>query len=128
VIYSNTPTTSGSQTPQPELAPGEGVGSSSSNYPNVEPPKNSQYSDPGPSDPGSKATDKASESTYLEPPALFIPGDRTAQHETAKPVNRAPSVNVWNAVYREPINVENTSTGKSQAEIDAAGWSSVPAN
>jgi hypothetical protein len=126
VIYSDTSASvGGSQIPQPELAPGEGVGSSSSNYPNVEPPKNPQYTDPGP-----KSTDKASESTYLEPPALYIPGDRTAQHDAAKPVNRAPSVNVWNAVYREPINVENTSTstGKSQAEIDAEGWSSVPAN
>jgi hypothetical protein len=122
VIYSDTSTSSSSQTPKPELAPGEG-GQSSSNYPNVEPPKNPQYPDPGPA-----STDKASESTYLEPPALFIPGDRTAQHESAKPINRAPSVNVWNAVYREPINVENTSTGQSQAEIDAAGWSSVPAN
>jgi hypothetical protein len=129
VIYSDTSASVGGvQTPKPELAPGEGVGSSSSNYPNVEPPKNPQYTDPGPATPGSTTNDKSTESTYLEPPALFIPGDRTAQHETAKPVNRAPSVNVWNAVYREPINVENTSTGKSQAEIDAAGWSSVPAN
>jgi hypothetical protein len=128
VIYSDTSASVGGvQTPQPELAPGEGVGSSNSNYPNVEPPKNPQYTDPGPTTPGSTTTDKASESTYLEPPALYIPQDRTAQ-QTAKPVNRAPSVNVWNAVYREPINVEQTSTGKSQAEIDAAGWSSVPAN
>jgi len=39
-------------------------------------------------------------------------------------------VNVWNAVYREPVNANqaSTSTGTSQAEIDAAGWSSVPAN
>jgi hypothetical protein len=131
VIYSDTSTSVGGvQTPQPELAPGEGVSSSNSNYPNVEPPKNPQYSDPGPTGSGSSPTNKTNESTYLEPPALYNPGDRTAQSSSAKPVNRAPSVNVWNAVYREPINVENTSTstGKSQAEIDAEGWSSVPAN
>lgn len=107
------------------------MGSSSSNYPNVEPPKNPQYNtDPGPTAPGSTSTNKTNESTYLEPPALYNPGDRTAQSSSTKPINRAPSVNVWNAVYREPISVENTSTttGKSQAEIDAEGWNSVPAN
>ncbi len=116
----------GNQTPQPALTPQEAA-PLRSYYPQ---PQNSTQEhnvttpDPGP------ATEKPSESsTYLEPPALFIPGDRTAQ-ETAKPVNRAPSVNVWNAVYREPANADSvsTTTGATQAEIDAAGWHSVPAN
>ncbi|MDZ4657481.1 MAG: hypothetical protein SH868_07855 [Bythopirellula sp.] len=116
----------GTQTPQPQLTPQEAA-PLQSNYPEVTPPQNTKTPDPGPA-----AEQKPSDSsTYFEPPALFIPGDRTAQtQETAKPVNRAPSVNVWNAVYREPVNANqaSTSTGTSQAEIDAAGWSSVPAN
>ena len=125
ITYADSGTSSGSQTPQPQLTPQEAA-PLQSNYPETTSPQNTQKPDPGP------ATEQkpSDSSTYLQPPALFIPGDRTAQMETAKPVNRAPSVNVWNAVYREPVNADkaSTSTGRSQAEIDAAGWSSVPAN
>lgn len=111
------------QTPQPQLTPQEAA-PLRSNYPDVTPPVSTP--DPGP------ATQPSDSSTYFEPPALFIPGDRTASAETAKPINRAPSVNVWNAVYRQPVEVDNVSTDgaslRSQAEIDAVGWSSVPAN
>jgi hypothetical protein len=125
ITYADSGTSNGSQTPQPQLTPQEAA-PLQSNYPETTSPQNTQKPDPG-----SAAEQKPSDSsTYLEPPALFIPGDRTAQQETAKPVNRAPSVNVWNAVYREPVNADkaNVSTGGTQAEIDAAGWSSVPAN
>jgi hypothetical protein len=115
-----------SQTPQPQLTPQEAA-PLRSNYPDVTPPATTTP------DPGPAAEQKPSDSsTYFEPPALFIPGDRTAQQESAKPINRAPSVEVWNAVYRQPVNTDNVSTSNkvahSQAEIDAAGWSSVPAN
>jgi hypothetical protein len=117
---------SGNQTPQPALTPQEAA-PLRSNYPQQNSTQEDSTKTP---DPGPAATKPSESSTYLEPPALFIPGDRTAQHETAKPVNRAPSVNVWNAVYREPAGVDNvsTSTGATQAEIDAQGWHSVPAN
>lgn len=131
ITYADPGTSTGSsQTPQPQITPQEAA-PLRSNYPATTPPPNPQTPDPGPA-----AEQKPSESsTYFEPPALFLPGDRTARQETAKPVNRAPSVNVWNAVYREPVNADNASisnasqgVGRSQAEIDAAGWSSVPAN
>ncbi len=126
VTYADSAPAPTSQTPQPALTEQEAA-PLRSNYPaTTTPAPHPQTPDPGPA-----AEVKPSDSsTYLEPPALFIPGDRTAQQETAKPVNRAPSVNVWNAVYREPVNADSVSTsmGQSQAEIDAAGWSSVPTN
>ncbi|WP_148073211.1 hypothetical protein [Bythopirellula goksoeyrii] len=78
--------------------------------------------DPGPSE----------SSTYFEAPKLFNPQDRTAQNNSnrAKPINRSPSVDVWTAVYSKPVttdNISTTTTKRSQAEIDAAGWHSVPA-
>jgi hypothetical protein len=119
------PTTPG-QTAQPQLTPQEAA-PLRSNYPDVTPPQGTQQTDPGPA----AEEDKSSKSsTYFEPPALYIPTDRTAEEETVKPANRAPSVNVWNAVYRQQVDADNvsTTTARSQAEIDAAGWSSVPAN
>ena len=119
---------SGNQTPQPALTPQEAA-PLRSNYPQQNSTSTQENSTQTP-DPGPAAVKPSESSTYLEPPALFIPGDRTAQ-ETAKPVNRAPSVNVWNAVYREPAGVDNvstTTTSATQAEIDAQGWHSVPAN
>jgi hypothetical protein len=119
------PMTSG-QTSQPALTPQEAA-PLRSNYPDVTPSQGTQQTDPGPA----TEEDKSSKSsTYFEPPALFIPNDRTAERETVKPANRAPSVNVWNAVYRQQVDTDNVSTSiaRSQAEIDAAGWSSVPAN
>lgn len=117
------------ETSQPALTPQEAA-PLRSNYPDVTPPANStQQQDPGPAD-----ENKASESSsYFEAPALFIPGDRTAQQETLKAANRAPSVDVWQAVYRGPAGGELSNTShkvesRSQAEIDADGWSSVPAN
>ena len=114
-----------SQTPQPALTPQEAA-PLRSNYPDVTPPESTQQIDPGPA----TETKPTESSTYFEPPALFIPNDRTAERETVKPVSRAPSVNVWNAVYRQQVDADNvsTTTGRSQAEIDASGWSSVPAN
>ncbi len=93
----------------------------------VTPPANSDVNppnDPGPAGSGSRS------STYFEAPKLFNPQDRTAQDEAAKPINRAPSVDVWTAVYSKPVttdNISTTTTQRSQAEIDAAGWHSVPA-
>jgi hypothetical protein len=117
------------ETSQPSLTPQEAA-PLQSRYPDVTPPTNStQQQDPGPA-----AESKPSDaSSYFEAPALFIPGDKTAQRETVKPANRAPSVDVWNAVYRGPVSNDNVSMTsykadtRTQAEIDAEGWSSVPA-
>lgn len=120
---------SSGETSQPALTPQEAA-PLQSRYPDVTPPASStQQPDPGPA-----AENKATESSsYFEAPALFIPGDKTAQQETIKPANRAPSVEVWNAVYRGPADGELSRTSykaetRTQAEIDADGWSSVPAN
>jgi hypothetical protein len=116
------------ETSRPALTPQEAA-PLESRYPDVTPPAgNAQQPDPGPA-----AENKATESSsYFEAPALFIPGDKTAQQETVKPANRAPSVDVWNAVYRGPAEGELSRTSykaetRTQAEIDAEGWSSVPA-
>jgi hypothetical protein len=118
------------ETSQPALTPQEAA-PLQSRYPDVTPPANSPLKQ---QDPGPAAEEKATESSsYFEAPALFIPGDKTAEN-TVKPVNRAPSVDVWNAVYRGPAKNDNVSTttykaeARTQAEIDAEGWSSVPAN
>lgn len=143
-----TPQYSG-QTPQPQLTPQEAA-PLRSNYPDVTPPQNNgaqnnngsqnngQNTAPRQQDPGPAADDKAADSSsYFEAPALFIPGDRTAQEPPFKRANRAPSVDVWTAVYHAPAdadhadNISTTSfkpATRTQAEIDAEGWSSVPAN
>jgi hypothetical protein len=134
------PSTSSGQTSQPALTPQEAA-PLRSNYPDVVPQQNNgsqnngtqqqhQHQDPGPA----AEQNPSNSSTYFEAPALFIPGDRTAQQETVKPVNRAPSVDVWNAVYHGPASndsVSNTSfkaPTRTQAEIDAEGWSTIPTN
>jgi hypothetical protein len=120
------------ETSQPTLTPQEAA-PLQSRYPDVTPPTNTNNSTQQP-DPGPAAENKATESSsYFEAPALFIPGDKTAQQETIKRANRAPSVDVWNAVYRGPEGGELSRTSykvetRTQAEIDADGWSSVPAN
>lgn len=125
ITYANQAPASSTQTPRPEIAPQEAP-PQSSNYP-ITPPGN-EATNPQTPDPGPAAEEKPANSTYFEPPALFNPGDRTAQE--TKPINRAPSVNVWNAVYTDGAsdNVSTTSykpTTRSQAEIDAQGWGSV---
>jgi len=87
-------------------------------YP-VSPSTSTPTPDPAP------AADDAS--TYLAPPKLLGPSnDRTA--------NR-PTVDVWNAVYRQPAAGAAVSTTvakpvsatRTEAQIDSEGWVSVPA-
>jgi hypothetical protein len=63
---------------------------------------------------------KKDNSTYLQPPALFSPNDRTAQRVMAP---------VHSAVYEQPASYRPISTAPikitaEQARQDAEGWSS----
>jgi len=127
--------TNGSQTPQPYLSPEEAAplrsqyppengsqSNGSSNRVNGSGNRNTGTRDPGPATNNQNQEDA---STYLEPPQLYNPSpkDRTAR--------RGASVEVWNAVYHKPVttsSVSETSDSRTQAEIDADGWTSVPSN
>lgn len=63
---------------------------------------------------------KKDNSTYLQPPALFSPNDRTAQRVMAP---------VHTALYEQPVSYRPISTAPTkitaeQARQDAEGWSS----
>jgi hypothetical protein len=65
---------------------------------------------------------KKDNSTYLQPPALFSPNDRTAQRVMAP---------VHTAVYQQPASYRAISTApikitEEQARQHAADWSSMP--
>ncbi len=86
--------------------------------------------DPGP------ATD-VDPSTYYNAPRLLDPRDRTAARSYKKATrsykkSHQPTVDVWTAVYRGPAKHRNISQAsrrtRSQAEIDADGWTAVPRN
>ena len=95
-------------------------------------------------DPGPAATEEDA-STYYNAPRLLDPRDRTARSTNS----RKPTVDVWNAVYRKsatgrklspklsPVGNRQARTPaerrpqlepRTQAEIDADGWSAVPRN
>jgi hypothetical protein len=64
---------------------------------------------------------KKDNSTYLQPPALFSPNDRTAQRVMAP---------VHTALYEQPASFRQISTAPikitaEQARQDAQGWSSA---
>jgi hypothetical protein len=111
----------GPATPQPQLAPGEGA-PSSSQYPGVPVDGSNVEMPPAVPDPAPAAD----ESTFTPPQLLGPFNDRTASR---------PSVDVWHAVYRQPATAAKVSSAterptapqRSQAEIDAEGWYSVPA-
>jgi hypothetical protein len=72
---------------------------------------------PGANDPYGVKKDN---STYLQPPALFSPNDRTAQRVMAP---------VHTALYQQPASYHSISTAPikitaEQAAKDAEGWSS----
>ncbi len=77
---------------------------------------------------------EADSSTYYNAPRLFDPRDRTAARSYQK--SRKPTADVWTAVYRGPTKHRQASTrvrkqaaprsSRSQAEIDAEGWTAVP--
>jgi len=101
----------GPPTPQPQLSPNEPA------------PSRSNYPDPQPLD----------SNTSFEAPHLLDPNDQTAQRSNSG----SPTVDVWNAVYRKssagpikqtPIHQTNYQATRTQAEIDAEGWQSVPRN
>jgi len=120
----------GPQTPAPTMAPVPEPENSryDSRRPIAEererdvlPPEEDRNVDPRPAD-------ETDSSTYSPYPQLLDPRDRTA----ARSNSRKPTVGVWNAVYRQTgannQNVSRTSARRetrSQAEIDADGWSAV---
>jgi len=99
--------TVGPPTPQPQLSPSEPA------------PARSNYPDPSPQ----KDLDT---STSFESPQLFDPNDRTAQRLSSD----GPTVGVWNAVYHKStagqIKQTRGKPARTQAEIDAEGWQSIP--
>ncbi len=105
--------TVGPNTGQPALGPNEQV-PTQSNYPSLKPT-------PAPV-PESSAPEAApaDSNTLLEAPRLLDPRDRTASR---------PSVDVWNAVYSQPVTRQAVSqTSYKPTNTDADGWSSVPSN
>ena len=65
-------------------------------------------------------------STYIEPPKLFMPGDRTAERGSST----RPTVDVRKAIYQNQVDTNSVSQssrkpGQTRGEIDAVGWSSV---
>jgi len=98
--------TVGPPTPQPRLIPNEPA------------PSRSNYPDPQPQE-------DLSTNTTFEAPQLLDPNDRTAQRASSG----SPTVGVWNAVYRKSsgrVNQISSKPARTQAEIDAEGWQSVP--
>ncbi|NOZ40847.1 MAG: hypothetical protein GXP24_11560 [Planctomycetes bacterium] len=126
----------GPQTPQPSFSPEPAPANSpyGANRPveghdshNVEPPADEvdplKEHDPGP------AKTEVDPSTYYNAPRLLDPRDRTAARSYKQ--SHKPTVEVWTAVYRGPAkhrNISNTNSQpqRSQAEIDADGWTAVP--
>ncbi len=119
----------GPQTPQPQLQTQPQVPQGESAFQSFKPegepdattnengasetPDQPVFPGPGPSE--------EEASTYLDPPQLFNPKDVTA--------SRSMSTSVWTAVYRKPVTGTVSTqqpVSRSQAEIDAEGWSSVP--
>ncbi len=98
-VAAPSPASVGSATPQPTLE--------HSDYDVNRPVGGSGNLDPGP------ASDS---STLLEAPSLLELSDRTAR----RAVSHRLTVGVTHAVYRK------SGEAKTQAEVDAVGWSSVP--
>jgi hypothetical protein len=129
----------GPQTPQPSYTPAPAP--APSQYESQRPAQKSETSeatddadpldkfDPGP-------TQEGDSSTYFNAPRLLDPRDRTARSFQQR---SKPTVDVWTAVYRGAANshkasqTSNRSSAKpkansrsrTQAEIDAEGWTAV---
>ena len=80
-------------------------------------------------DPGPSSTD-SDPNTFYNAPRLLDPRDRTAARSYNQ--SRKPTVDVWTAVYRGPTKHRNVSQSgrraRTQAEIDADGWTAVSSN
>jgi len=67
--------------------------------------------------------EKSNGASYLQPPQLFDPKDRTAKRGVLAPVHTA--------VYQQPVSYRQSSTAPrgpitaAQAEQDAIGWSTA---
>ncbi len=139
----NEPSIIGSQTPLPDY----------SSSPVVPAPEKSRYDSRRPIGDDSRHDDEAEakdrlderdprpesdadSSTYYNAPRLLDPRDRTARNFKTRSYKqtRKPTVDVWTAVYRGPAKHRNVSTTSSrrptrtQAEIDADGWTAVRRN
>ncbi len=129
----------GPLTGQPTLSPIQAPPNGQSQYdakrpvegddsPNVEPLADEEDPlekyDPGPTE------TEADPSTYYNAPRLLDPNDRTAARSYKQ--SHKPTVDVWTAVYRGPTKHRNISQSsnraRTQAEIDADGWTAVPSN
>lgn len=102
--FSGGPTV-GPTTPQPQLAPDEGIPDSSP-WESQRQESNGTTIDPLP---------ESDSSTYFEAPKLFNPRDRTA--------NR-PSVDVHNAVYRQQVT-NHAASHVPASKVDTNGWYAV---
>ncbi len=115
----------GPPTHQPRLSPSEPAPTRTNYQPlsPTSPPEKSRVVDPlDQVDPlPQKEAGADDTSTSLEAPRLFAPRDRTASN--------GPTVNVWNAVYRNTaahaVRQTSLKQSKTQAEIDAEGWHAV---
>jgi len=116
--------TVGPPTPQPALVPNEPA-PAQSNYPAT----GTGQGTVDPLDPIPEVSPNTD--TTFEAPRLFDPSDRTAQRSSSN----GPTVDVWNAVYQKTgservkqmaFQQTNGKSSRTQAEIDADGWQSVP--
>jgi len=127
----------GPQTPQPSLAPQPAPAQPApldsryeSNRP-AQPEIGSGVDDVDPLDdidPGPVKEEADSSTYYHNAPQLLDPRDRTASTSNSR---RKPTVEVWNAVYRQTatnrqVSQSSSRRERSQAEIDAEGWNAVP--
>jgi len=121
--------TYGPSTPQPHLNPDEPAPSRSNFTPST-PAGSGTRGEKSIVDPLDKQDPLPPENpdtnTSFEAPRLFDPSDRTA----LRPSSSSPTVDVWNAVYRKSSTDQVIPTSfkpkRTQAEIDADGWQSVP--
>jgi hypothetical protein len=120
------------------FSPSNGSSSSSSAAPNIDPnasvpiqreeqrpvtngSQETTQPEPGsePSDYDPYETTSGDNSTYLQPPKLFDPNDRTAQRSIAP---------VTTALYQKQVSYRNVSTAPvtaAQVKQDAIGWTSA---
>ena len=103
-VYSDS-SSSAPPTPQPTL-PSDVPIPDNSRYESQRQETDDSTNDPSP---------EADSSTYIEPPKLFRPRDRSASR---------PTVEVHNAVYRQPV-ANHSASHSSKPVVDEHGWSAV---
>jgi len=124
-------TYAGERTDLPYLPPDPAAGGSSHRAKRI-PESGADQDQTGAGELGQEKPDPAPEDDsgarskfYFGVPPLEEPSDRTAARRAD---SRGPTVDVWKAVYRKPVHssMKRVSQTRSQAGIDAEGWSAVP--